>query len=129
MYTIHIDEENKLFRVELSGRLNRDEIYNYTTELKNILRQSKYSDYHMLMSVEKLDPLPQELLPIMIDCMGRIGKTLNNIAVVYKKVVTRMQFQRIITLACLHSDLNHKFSKFSSLTDAFHYLKRISMGQ
>lgn len=128
MYTIHVDKENKLIRVELSGRINRDEVYRYTTELKNILQMPKESEYRMLLSVERLDPLPQELLPIMVDCMGSIGKTLDNIAVVYKKVVTRMQFQRIITLACLHSDLTNKFNKFNSLTDAIQYLVKYSKG-
>ena len=123
MYTIHLDKENRLIRADLSGRINRDEVMSYFADLVNIIQPLKQEEYSMILSIEKLDPLPQELLPIMVECMVCILRNLDRIAVVHKKVVTRMQFQRIIILACLYDNIKDKFYNFNSTADAVRFLK------
>lgn len=124
MYTIEVESTNKIIRINLSGHMSFDEIGSYTKELRQLLIESEVSAYSILICAELLDPVPQDSLPLFIDCMKYVLIKAKKIAAVHKRVVTQMQCQKIERAAASYYGLTQRIERFSSMKDALRYINR-----
>jgi hypothetical protein len=62
----------------------------------NILGQFGKKEVLILAKVERLDPFAQSSIPLCIDCLSKTAGYIKKIAFVHKRVVTRMQIDRIV---------------------------------
>ena len=122
MYTIDVNSTNKIIRVVLSGHMTIDEISSYTREFRDIIFRSEINEYSLLASAERLDPLPQDSLPLIIESFKFALMRVNKIATVHKRVVTRMQFQKAERIAITNCGCTQRMMQFTSIKDALAYL-------
>ena len=96
MYKIDTDKDNKLIYIELSGQIQCDELQNYINELINLVSQFGKNEVMILATVERQDPFAQCCIPLLVECYCKIWGNIKKVAYVQKRVVTRMQVDRIV---------------------------------
>lgn len=96
MYKIDTDKDNKLIHIELSGRILWDELQNYTDDAIKIIHQFGKNEVLILAILERLDPFAQSDIPLCIEGLYTVSGYIKKIAFVHKRVVTRMQMDRIV---------------------------------
>lgn len=96
MYKIDTDKDNKLIHIELSGRIQWDELRNYTNDAIKIVREFGKNEVLILATLERLDPFAQSDIPLCIESLYSVSDYIKKIAFVHKRVVTRMQMDRIV---------------------------------
>lgn len=95
MYRFQVDYQNKKLYNELSGHMDLNEITAYMHDLHSILEEFGSKEVSVIMVLERLDPVAQESLPICIEGLTIAAEHIKKIAVVHKRVITKMQFSKI----------------------------------
>lgn len=122
MYKIDIDKDNKLIKIELSGSINQDELKTYKNKVIDIVNQFNQKEVLILILMEKLDPLSQDCLNLCVEFLVRVSSYIKKIAFVHKRVVTRMQSDRIVRMANNIHGCELPSKSFGERTEALAYL-------
>jgi len=123
MYTVRVDKVNMIITFEVSGLIQLDELISISQEVRYTLMQFKQSEVSILVIEEHLDPFPQECLPIVIEIEKLILTHAKKGASVCRRVVTRMQLNRVEESArrCVNGI---RIARFASEREALDYLIR-----
>lgn len=122
MYNITIDSEAKLIYIELSGFMDQKEVEASATEVISILSQLKDKEYSMYADLGRLDPIPQDSIPIVTEAFKKSLLQLKKIATVHNRTVTRMQMRRIETSAKEGNNIENQILRFRTREEALSYL-------
>lgn len=99
MYSITIDSNIKIINVVLCGFMDKGELIGFTTELNSLLSQLKDHEYSMCADFRRLDPIPQDSFPLLIEASGNSMLFMKKLAAVHHRTVTEMQMRRIESIA------------------------------
>jgi uncharacterized iron-regulated protein len=122
MYTIQLDIQRNKLEIMFRGHIDLDELLAYTNDVFKIISKSELSQLLVLVDIEKLDPFSQECLDTCINGLAEASYYIKKMAVVYKKVVTRMQFKRIIYSVNSQTKGKLLYQLFMTRIDALTYL-------
>lgn len=122
MYNINIDSEKKLINFELSGFMARNEVEAIATEVISVISQLKYKEYSIYADLRRLDPVPQDSIPILMEVFKKSLVQVNKIGTVHNRTVTRMQMERIEAGAREGSNVENRICRFRTKEEALSYL-------
>jgi hypothetical protein len=122
MYRIDLDMERKRIDISFYGHIDLIESQNFTKDMRKILCQFENDHLLALVDIVRLEPFPQECLELYISGLTEASYYIRKIAIVYKKVITRMQHDRILRIANSQSKYKFSFQSFQSRLDALNYL-------
>ena len=122
MYKIDVDKDNKIINIELSGHMQLEELETYTTEIIEIINHFNKNEVLILASMERLDPVSQANLPICIENLTALSAYIKKIAFVHKRVVTRIQQERIVKAVNVKNGRNLPAMSFNTKNDALKFL-------
>lgn len=122
MYTIQLDIQRNKLEIVFRGHIGLDELQAYTNDVFKIILADEQSQFLVLVDIEKLDPFSQECLDTCISGLAETSYYIKKMAIVYKKVVTRMQFKRIIDSVNSLTKSKLPYQLFSTRIDALTYL-------
>lgn len=123
MYRISEDKGIKIVTIELSGFMDLGEFVVFTQKLLLVLQQYKEKEVSILALVERLDPISQESLQICLDSLSKTTKYFNKMAFVNRRVVTRMQSERIINLLFKEKGIKIETQTFKTTREALAFLR------
>lgn len=95
MYSINVDKMNRIIYLLFSGHVDYEEINAYIFDLVGTISQFD-KDVSVVVLMERLDPIAQEYIPVYIEGLCIVSEYIKKIAFVHKRVITRMQFKRIL---------------------------------
>ena len=124
MHTIHVNYTDQIITFEVSGLITKEEADLLSKGLAEALYQFAPRDVLVLIGMELLDPVPQECLPffaIMIDMTLTHAK---KVASINKRVVTRMQMDRITQSIMREHNDTVEVVRFNTRQEAMRYLKK-----
>lgn len=122
MYTIHFEIKRNKLEILLRGHLDLEELQAYTNDMFKIIAQTEQTQFLVLVDIINMDPFSQECLDICINGLAEASYYIKKMAIVYRKVVTRMQFDRIICNVNLHTKSKLTYQLFNTRIDALTYL-------
>ena len=70
-----------------------------------------------------MDPLAQDCLPICIEGLSRVSAYVNKISFIHKKVLTRMQFERIVDAVNSKTNPNLNYKICFTKEEALFFIK------
>ncbi len=122
MYHISADTSNNLITVELFGYMEVGEWHTFIKEVSTVAEQFKRKELFILISLERLDALSQESLPICIEGLVIAADYVAKVAFIHKRVITRMQLGKM--LAAVNKRCGNAFEAqlFTSRREAMAYL-------
>ena len=124
MHTIHVDYTKKIITFEVAGILDLDSVKAFTHDLEEALYQFGPKEVSILACMELLDPVAQNCLPYMADSIAKAIAHARKIASVHKRVITRMQMERIEKSVYTGSEDQIRIVRFSTRQQAMRYLLR-----
>jgi hypothetical protein len=122
MYKIDADKDKKLIRIELSGHMQSEELKKYNREIFDAINRFCENEVLILASMVRLDPISQENLPACIENLAVLSARIKKIAFVHKRVVTRMQQERIVKEANRIAGRALNAKNFNAEADALRFL-------
>ncbi len=123
MYKIEVDRNKKLVTVEVIGCFNKSEILSFVSETEVILNQFGKKEVSILMLMDRADPVSQEDSPLLSNSLSSSAEYIKKIANVHKKVVTRMQMQRMENEVNKITGETLEVGKFFCKKDAMDFLE------
>jgi|GEM_PF-4771180 hypothetical protein len=97
MYRIIPDKGNKLIYIELIGRLEMDDWRLFSQDMKVLSSQFNIKEFSILISLERMDTVSQECLPLCMEGLCNASKYADKIAFIHKRVMPRIQLNKILT--------------------------------
>lgn len=122
MYQINLDITNNILCIEVSGSLNREEVIAYLNDIMEITNKFGAKELSMIVYSQRLDPLPQECVPIFSKITEIAVTHMKKVAVVHSRTVTQMQMKRLETEVCRMLDTEPRIFRFKTKKQAWDYL-------
>lgn len=122
MYKIEVEAEKKLVKVEIKGSFTTEEINSYLIEIDEILICYGKKEAKVLMALERMDPVTQDNLQLLIKGLSVEERYIKKFALVEGKVVTRMQMKRLETEANKLIQNELVVGRFNNKRDAMIFL-------
>jgi hypothetical protein len=122
MYTINTDMDKKLVNVEISGTIDYGRIKVFISEIEEIIYHFRKQEASVLILLNRMDPVAQEYLPLLIKSVSGGAEYIRRIAIVQDKVVTRMQMKRIENEVAKIIARELEIRRFDNKRDALKYL-------
>lgn len=122
MYRIDADKDKRLIRIEASGHLQLEELKNICKDMKEAAEQFGSDKIAILALLERLDPISQENVAICIENFIALSARINKIASVHKRVVTRMQNERLIKEVNIKNGWELNAKCFNTVSEALGFL-------
>jgi hypothetical protein len=126
MYRINLDIIYKIICIEISGSITIDEINTYIKEIGELVNIFRPNQYSMLLSVRRLDPFPQDSLPIVQKAFELSLNWAKKIAIVNgNRIITKIQLERIVSTSRENIKSDIQILQFHTIREAMNYLNKI----